>query len=109
VPTSLDLLNAATGWGFTMEDYLKVGERIATMRHAFNAREGLRPKDFKLPDRIVGNPPMSYGPHKGKILNVYENVRAYFEYEEWDYETGKPKKRKLLELGLDDVAKDLWL
>jgi hypothetical protein len=27
---------------------------------------------------------------------------------DWDPETGKPSKQKLLELGLDDVAADLW-
>ena len=27
---------------------------------------------------------------------------------DWDPETGKPSKEKLLELGLDNVAADLW-
>ena len=27
---------------------------------------------------------------------------------DWDPKTAKPSKKKLLELGLDDVAKELW-
>jgi hypothetical protein len=35
---------------------------------------------------------------------VYWNLGAL----DWDRVTTKPSKAKLLELGLDDVAKDLW-
>jgi len=27
---------------------------------------------------------------------------------DWDLNSGKPSKKKLLELGLDDVAQELW-
>jgi aldehyde:ferredoxin oxidoreductase len=33
---------------------------------------------------------------------------AYYQARGWDMETGRPSKEKLLELGLDDIAKDLW-
>jgi hypothetical protein len=35
---------------------------------------------------------------------VYWNLGAL----DWDRVTTKPSKKKLLELGLDDVAKELW-
>ena len=34
--------------------------------------------------------------------------REYLTEMDWDLETGKPSKEKLLELGLEDVAKELW-
>ena len=33
---------------------------------------------------------------------------AYYQARGWDSETGKPTRKKLLELGLEDVSKDLW-
>jgi aldehyde:ferredoxin oxidoreductase len=35
-------------------------------------------------------------------------LSAYYQVRGWDTETGKPSQEKLLELGLDDIAKDLW-
>ena len=55
-------LEAVTGRPFTAADSYKTGLRILNMRHAFNLREGLTPKDFKIPDRCVGNPPQPTGP-----------------------------------------------
>jgi aldehyde:ferredoxin oxidoreductase len=34
--------------------------------------------------------------------------REYLLAMDWDPESGKPSKRKLLELGLEDVAEALW-
>ena len=34
--------------------------------------------------------------------------REYVTELDWDPQTAKPNKKKLLELGLDDVAKQLW-
>ncbi|MBK7449050.1 MAG: hypothetical protein IPJ47_06330 [Anaerolineales bacterium] len=33
---------------------------------------------------------------------------AYYEARGWDLSTGKPTKEKLLELGLNEAAQDLW-
>jgi aldehyde:ferredoxin oxidoreductase len=35
-------------------------------------------------------------------------LSAYYEARGWDGETGKPLRQKLIELGLRDVADDLW-
>jgi aldehyde:ferredoxin oxidoreductase len=35
-------------------------------------------------------------------------LSAYYETRGWAVETGKPSEEKLLWLGLDDVANDLW-
>jgi hypothetical protein len=34
--------------------------------------------------------------------------REFVTAMDWDPVTAKPSKKKLLELGLDDVAKELW-
>ncbi len=35
-------------------------------------------------------------------------LKEYYEYRQWDWDTGRPKKEKLIELGLDDLARDQW-
>jgi len=106
-PAYEKFLNAVTGWNLSVHDFLEVGERIAAIRQAFNVREGFRPSDFKLPDRAIGKPPQDRGPLKGVTVDVDSQVREYFKLMDWDVQTGKPSREKLLALGLEDVAKNL--
>jgi len=101
-------LSVVTGWEFTPEEILKTGERIANIRQAFNVREGLTPRDFKLSGRPIGDPPLEEGPVANVMVDADTLHAEYFRAMEWDTETGKPSKKKLEELGLDDVAKELW-
>ena len=73
-----------------------------------NLREGLSPKDFKLRGRPIGEPPLKEGKLANVTVDVDRLVSEYYKALDWDPETGKPSKKKLLELGLEDVAKDLW-
>jgi len=104
----LEFFNAVTGWGYSMDDLLKAGERIGVMRHAFNLREGINPLEWKVHPRIIGDPPQNEGPLAGVTadikMQVYWNLGAL----DWDPITTKPNKQKLLELGLDDIAEELW-
>ena len=59
-------INAVTGWNFSNDEYLTVGERIEQMRQAFNQREGLDPKKaFRLHPRLYGDPPNPKARPKG--------------------------------------------
>ncbi len=103
-----DFLNLVTGTNLDMEAALKVGERINNLRQAFNIREGLTVKDFKIPGRILGNPPLPDGPTAGKQVDSKTMKKEYFQTLDWDVETGKPSKAKLVEMGLEDVAEAIW-
>jgi len=103
-----DFLNLTTGWNFTIEDVLKTGERVANIRQAFNSREEISISNYKVPGRVSGNPPPQAGPTAGRSAEVETLRRDYLEARDWDTTTGKPSREKLLELGLDDVAKELW-
>ncbi len=101
-------LSVVTGWELSQLDMLTIGERIATIRQAFNVREGLKPSNFKLRGRPIGAPPLEEGP-VAKVTVDADTLRAeYFKAMDWDPETGKPSKKKLEELGLDDIARELW-
>jgi aldehyde:ferredoxin oxidoreductase len=107
-PFAADMMRAVTGWDRSREELLKAGERIATMRHVFTLREGINPLERFVHPRIIGRPPQKEGPLAGISSDIeaetYWNLGAL----DWDRVTTKPSKKKLLELGLDDVADEFW-
>ncbi len=103
----LEWTNAATGWEWTMEDLLRTGECIETIRHAYNVREGIRPADFRLPDRVLGRPPLKTGPLKGIEVDVETMQQDFFNHLGWDLETGRPRKDRLEAIGLGFVNEAL--
>lgn len=72
------MVNAATGFDFTAEEILRVGERITNLVRAFNVREGLESKI---------------------MLDDYYSERG------WNSQ-GIPTKGKLIELSLESVIQD---
>lgn len=108
VNTIPEIIQAVTGWDITYEDLITIGERIANLRHAFNLREGMNPLQLRMPERVVGNPPHQVGPVKGVKVDLESQVRDYLIAADWDPVTAKPSRKKLLELGLGDVAQDLY-
>ncbi len=101
-------MSAVTGWERPVEELLKAGERIANMRHVFNLREGINELKWPVNPRIIGNPPQKEGPLAGVTADIEAQVYWNLGALDWDRVTTKPSKKKLLELGLDDVAKELW-
>jgi len=105
----INLLNAATGWTYTKEQFMETGERIWNLTRAFNIREGTRKEDDTLPPRIFEEP-LPSGIAKGKKLpkEDFEKMRReYYELRGWNVETGMPTCEKLKKLGLENVAKQL--
>ena len=103
----LELLNAATGWAWTIDDLLRAGERIETLRHSYNIREGIKPKDFALPDRALGRPPLEKGPLKGVSVDFETMQKEFFDHLGWNVDTGQPATDRLKQLGLEYVAESL--
>jgi aldehyde:ferredoxin oxidoreductase len=48
------------------------------------------------------------GPTAGKEIDLEVMRQDYFREMDWDAETGKPSKSKLLELGLINAAEAIW-
>ena len=101
----VDVVQAVTGWDFTAEELLLTGERIQALRQLFNFREGIRPGDFKLPERIVEPPPT--GPGKEKRYRIDDIRRTYFQAMNWDPVTGEPSPKRLRELGLEEMTRKI--
>jgi aldehyde:ferredoxin oxidoreductase len=104
----LEWINSATGWNKSPDDFLLIGERIETLRHAFNVREGIKPGDFKISGRAIGEPPLEEGPHAKVTLDIDTLKKDFFDAFDWDIETGKPSKDRLEKLGLHEVIKEFY-
>ena len=103
-----EFLAAVTGWERSLEEILKCGERIEVMRHVFNLREGDNPINRKVHGRIIGQPPQKEGPLADVTTDLDAQVYWNLGAMDWDRVTAKPSRKKLLELGLNDVADELW-
>lgn len=101
-------LNAVTGWRMTREEISTTCERISAIRQAVNIREGLSRNDCRIPGRVVGKPPASEGPFTNITIDADTLVNEYYEALDWEPESGWPRKQRLIELDLNDVAKDIW-
>jgi len=101
--TQLDLLNAVTGWGMTFDEFFLAGERIANIRHLFCLREGVNILQQRYPDRMAGRPPLEEGPMKGVSFDEDRIMSEYLEVMDWDPVTTMPSKKKLQELGMQDI------
>jgi len=101
------IFEATTGFNTDINELNLAGERIMNLRQAFNLREGINQLKFKVPDRIIGKPPLSDGKTKGVVLDYNNMVTEFYNEMDWDLKTSKPSKAKLRELGLDWLVKDL--
>ena len=100
------LINAACGLDWTIEDMMQAGERAWNLKRAINNRMGLTRANDKLPKALLQ--PSEDGGSAGYVPDIEGMLQAYYAARGWDVETGKPARAKLLALGLDEVAKDLW-
>jgi aldehyde:ferredoxin oxidoreductase len=107
-PAVPEFLTHAMGVEYTMEKVQEVGGRIGALRMAFNIREGVRnPMDFKLPRRVLGDPPLEQGDTAGVTVDNIVEIKDYCAAMGWDPETGVPSRETLEGYGLDFVAQDL--
>jgi aldehyde:ferredoxin oxidoreductase len=99
----IEFMKATTGWDLTYEELAKTGQRIATLMHGFNVREGFKPSDFTLPPRIAGNPPLKEGALKDITIDIDNLKGQFYEAMGFDVKTGKVSKDKIEALGLQGL------
>lgn len=103
------LLNTAVGSGHDNETLIQVGERVWNLTRCINIREGVSREDDLLPAKFA-NESLTDGPLEGVRLTYRQQnqmLDEYYELRGWTKE-GKPSKEKLEELGLKELAVELW-
>jgi aldehyde:ferredoxin oxidoreductase len=99
-------LAAITGLPYKTMDLLTFGERSLNLKRAINNKLGVTRQDDKLP-KIVSRA-LKEGATAGIEPAMDLMLREFYDVSKWDWETGKPTREKLMELGLEQVAEDLW-
>jgi aldehyde:ferredoxin oxidoreductase len=100
----IEILNAVTGWGYTVEEFMTTGERINTLCRAFNVREGITRENDRLPPKFMEL--VTDGLTDGQFITKEEfnsMLDNYYEICSWDIATGIPTKEKLKEMDLGFV------
>ena len=101
-----EMLSSITGWTYTAEDLNTAGERSINLKRAINNKLGVTREDDRLPSPCIT--PLEEGSTAGKSPDMGTLLKEYYDFRKWDWKTGKPTKEKLMELGLEDAARDLW-
>lgn len=94
----MELLNAATGAGYSLEELEKAGERIFNAERMFLVKAGFSREQDSLPERMLREP-LPEGPGKGMVCHLDEMLGDYYRVRGWSQQ-GVPTDDKLRELGL---------
>jgi aldehyde:ferredoxin oxidoreductase len=89
-----------TGFEFSEEDILHVGERVFNLERMLNCREGFSRLDDILPERFYKDA-YTLGPQKGVIVDREEFRKImddYYTNRQWAVDTGVPGEEKLKSL-----------
>jgi len=99
------LINLSTGMELTPHDLLVIGDRINALYRAYNYRCGIRRADDTLSRRSMT--PLESGGAANQVPDLDLQLKEYYAERRWE-EDGKPSYASLVDLGLADVAKDLY-
>jgi aldehyde:ferredoxin oxidoreductase len=96
--TVVNLVNAACGFDWNIEELMLTGERGWNLKRLINMRLGLTRADDRLPKAFLT--PFLDDP-EGFVPDFQAMLEAYYQARGWDLSTGFPSQDKLNQLGLE--------
>jgi len=101
----IEILNAATGWNWTVQDLEKAGERGFVLERIINVRDGISRKDDVLPKKMTI--PAQTGPRAGRVPLPHDKaLDEYYKLRNWTND-GIPTESGLHEIGLEEYVRFL--
>ncbi len=79
---ALDIFNAITGWDFSIDDFMKAGERIFNLQRLINLRDGFDGKTDTMPKVVFE--PAKEGFRAGKVPKFSIYLKEYYDLRGWD-------------------------
>jgi aldehyde:ferredoxin oxidoreductase len=101
------LIQYATGFEYTLDELLLLGERSWNLKRMINRRLSPVGIDDSLPECFKA--PLAEGGAAGYVPHFEEMLLAYYDERRWDSATGIPTTKKMRELGLDSLSEGLSL
>lgn len=96
--------NAVTGWDWSIEQLMEVGERVYNLQRMINIRDGKGKTEDKLPPKCFIAAKTGF--RKGKVPPLQQMLAEYYEKRNWNY-NGGPDKETLKKLGLEKIVDPL--
>ncbi len=110
LPQMADLYSAATGWDTSAEDLRRHAMKQLNLEKALNLRFTSFDRKDDMPTARDLAEPIPSGTLKGWRIDraKYDAMLdEYYDLHGWDRETSYPRRKTLVDLGLDSVADDL--
>lgn len=101
----VEALKAATGFDYTLEEVQECAERNWMLTRGLNNLMGITATDDRLPKQVLL--PLKNGPAAGSVPDIELMQKEYYEVRGLDAK-GRPQKRKLVSLGLAELAAKLY-
>lgn len=92
------LVNLALGWEWTVQDLLRMGDKLFQLKRLINVRLGVTAEDDTLPKRLLTEPRPT-GSSAGIVPNLDAMLPIYYKLRGWT-DDGKPSQERLVFLGL---------
>ena len=99
-----NMLNTSAGRDYTNEELLKIGERLWLLKRSINNMMGVTIEDDRLPKKMLTA--TKEGGAAGSVPDIEMMMKEYYDIRGLDM-SGVPKKERLAEVGLADIAEKL--
>jgi aldehyde:ferredoxin oxidoreductase len=92
-------INAATGWDYSLDDLLKTGKRIFSLKRIINHNLGSTMADDRLPELLLKS--FKEGGTLGFVPDLKVLLEGAYQEHGWDPDTGLPGPSAMKEYGLE--------
>jgi aldehyde:ferredoxin oxidoreductase len=101
----LSMINAATGFNYSLDDMMLVGERMWVLKRALNNMFGVTKADDALPKRLLT--PLKEGHAEGSVPDMEVMLKEFYGLRDFDVQ-GRPSRKKLESLGLGYMVERIF-
>lgn len=102
---TVELINLATGWDYSLDEVVEAGERIWNSKRMLNIKLGLTHMNDRLNAHLRKE--LAQGGAAGFLLPLEEMIERYYYVRGWESDTGIPSEQTQIRLGLNDFLPGL--